>query len=467
LSYLLYSLALAAGMLLSLPYWLYQILRHGKYRSGFFERMGKVPARLTVLAGSQAEPQPNHGVGGPPVVARATRPRTGPGRVIWVHAVSLGEVLAVSRLVQEIRQNFPQHRVLVSTTTDTGQELARQRFGEETVFYFPMDFAFAIRPYLQALQPELVVLAETEFWPNFLRLVHAGGARIAVVNARISDRSWPRYRRFPWALRRMLVHVDLFLAQTQQDCTRLRSIGAEASRLQVTGNLKFDVSLPPPPPLIESLRRSLAAEGAGPVLVCGSTVEDEEPPLLKAFENLRVAHPRAVMILAPRHPERFDQVAILVRQLDIPSSRRSLWQGEPLAGGVFLVDSIGELAALYALADVAFVGGSLVPRGGHNIIEPAQHGVAIVTGNHTENFRDIIALFQSRDAVRIVGLSELPLTLMQLLADDGERRGLGRRARETMKSQMGATSRTLEALKTLIAADRDPLVVPARAAHTD
>ena len=428
-------------MLLSLPYWLYQILRHGKYRKGLAERMGRVPARLT--DGSR------------------------PGRVIWVHAVSVGEVLAVSGLVEQMRLASPQTRVLVSTTTDTGQELARKRFGADNVFYFPMDFAFAIRPYLQALRPELVILAETEFWPNFLRQAHASGARIAVVNARISDRSWPRYRRFRWALRRMLVHVDLFLAQTTEDSTRLQSIGAQAGRVQVTGNLKFDVSLPASPPIVESLRRSLAAEGAGPVLVCGSTVEDEEPPLLKAFENLRVAHPRAVMILAPRHPERFDDVAILLKRLGMPSVRRSQWRGETLAGGVLLVDTIGELAALYALADVAFVGGSLVPRGGHNIIEPAQHGVAVVTGNHTENFRDIVALFQSRDAVRIVGLAELPLTLMQLLADDAERLGLGRRALETIRSQMGATSRTLEALKTLIPADRDPLPVPAPAAHTD
>lgn len=444
MSYFLYSLVLAVGMLLSLPYWLYQILRHGKYRSGFVERMGKVPARLS-----------------------ASREGSRAPRVIWVHAVSVGEVLAVSGLVEQIRRSLPQHRVLVSTTTDTGQELARKRFGEENVFYFPMDFGFAIRPYLQALQPELVVLAETEFWPNFLRLAHASGVRIAVVNARISDRSWPSYSRFRWALRRMLIHIDLFLAQTSEDGARLQSIGAEPGRVQVTGNLKFDVSLPSPPPVVESLRRSLAAEGAGPVLVCGSTVEGEEPPLLKAFENLRVGHPRAVMILAPRHPERFDEVAILLRQLGIPSVRRSQWQGEALAGGVLLVDTIGELAALYALADVAFVGGSLVPRGGHNIIEPAQHGVAIVTGNHTENFRDIVALFQSRDAVRIVGLSELPLTLMQLLADDEERRALGRRAEETMRSQTGATLRTMEGLKTLVAEDRDPLALPAQAAHTD
>jgi len=430
-------------MLLSLPYWLYQILRHGKYRNGFGERMGKVPARLASGAGA----------------------RTGP--VIWVHAVSVGEVFAVSGLVAQMRQNFPQHRVLVSTTTDTGHELARKRFGEENVFYFPMDFAFAIQPYLRALQPELIVLAETEFWPNFLNLAHAAGARIAVVNARLSDRSWPSYRRFRWALRRMLLHVDLFLAQTAEDGARLQSIGAEAGRVQVTGNLKFDVSLPTPPPIVESLRRSLAAEGAGPVLVCGSTVEGEEPPLLKAFEHLRVGHPRAVMILAPRHPERFDDVAILIQQLGIRSFRRSQWQGESLAGAVLLVDTIGELAALYALADLAFVGGSLVPRGGHNIIEPAQHGVAIVTGNHTENFRDIVALFQHHEAVRIATLAELPLTLMQLLGDDSERQALGRRAEQTMRSQAGATQRTMTGLKTLVAEHRDPLAVPAQAAHTD
>ncbi len=442
LSYLLYSLVLALAMLLSSPYWLHQILRHGKYRKGFAERLGKVPARLISAGGGSRRDS-----------------------VIWIHAVSVGEVLAVSGLVEQLRKMLPQHRVLVSTTTDTGQALARKHFGEQNVFYFPMDLAFAIRPYLRALQPELIILAETEFWPNFLRLAHAGGARIAVVNARISDRSFPRYQRFGWALRRMLVHVDLFLAQTQQDAARLESIGADASRVQVTGNLKFDVSLPSPPPIVESLRRSIAAEGAGPVLVCGSTVEDEEPPLLKAFENLRVAHPRAVMILAPRHPERFDDVAILVGQLSIPLFRRSLWHREPLAGRVLLVDTIGELAALYALADVAFVGGSLVPRGGHNIIEPAQYGVATVTGNHTENFRDIVGLFQSRDAVRIVGISELPLTLMQLLADDNDRRALGRRAADTIRSQMGATSRTLDALLTLIPPDRRP--VSAQAAHTD
>jgi len=366
-----------------------------------------------------------------------------------------------------MRRALPQYRVVVSTTTDTGQDLAGKRFGEENVFYFPLDFAFAVRHYMRALRPELVVLAETEFWPNFLRIAHGRGARVAVVNARISDRSWPRYQRFRWALRHMLSNVDLFLAQTEEDKVRLQSIGADADRVQVTGNLKFDVVLPTPPAIVDRLRRALAAEGAGPVLVCGSTVDDEEAPLLRAFENLRVSHPRAVMILAPRHPERFDKVASLLQEMGIRSHRRSSWGGEPLAGGVVLVDTIGELAALYALADVAFVGGSLVPRGGHNIIEPAQHGAAVVTGNHTENFRDIVGLFQSRDAVRIVGVAELPLMLMHLVDHVSERMALGRRAKETILSQMGATTRTMDALERLLARHDDSQQASGRVAHKD
>jgi 3-deoxy-D-manno-octulosonic-acid transferase len=421
--YLIYSALLAAGLLVSLPYWLLQGLRHGKYSTGLGERLGRIPQRLVV---------------------QHERP------AIWIHAVSVGEVLAVSGLVAGLAKRFSQYRVVISTTTDTGQKLARTRFGAENVFYFPLDFGFAIRPYLRLLRPDLIVIAETEFWPNFLRLTHASGARIAVVNARISDRSWPGYRRVRGLLTRILRHVDLFLTQTEEDSRRLEEIGAPKERLQITGNLKFDVPAPDAPSIVASLKAAFRDADAGPVIVCGSTVDDEEPLLLQAFQNILASHPRAVMILAPRRPERFGDVAELLEKLGIRFWRRSLWGGDPVVGGVLLIDTIGELAALYALADIAFVGGSLVPRGGHNIIEPALHGVPIVVGNHTENFRDIISLFQSRDAVRVVGPAELPLVLMELISNPVEREALGRRAAETLHAQTGATERTVQALEKLL-----------------
>jgi 3-deoxy-D-manno-octulosonic-acid transferase len=440
LIYFLYSLLLGAAMVLGLPYWLFQMFRHGKYRAGFGERLGRVPERLAA--------------------SKDSRP------AIWIHAVSVGEVLAVSGLVTAMRKRFAAYRIVVSTTTDTGQALARKRFGEENVFYFPIDLGFAIRPYLRTLQPQLVVLAETEFWPNFLRFAHDSGACIAVVNARISDRSHPSYQRFRALWRRELANIDLFLAQTQTDAERLQSIGADFARVKVTGNLKFDMATGDPPAIFESLRKSLRESGTGPVFVAGSTVEDEEPLLLKAFESVLVAHPQATMVLAPRHPERFDSVAILVQQMGIRMRRRSQWNNESIAGGVFLLDTIGELASLYALADVAFVGGSLVPRGGHNIIEPALHGVAIIVGDHTENFRDIVSLFQKQDAVRVVTPAEFPLMLMDLFANEAERKVLGQRALQTMKSQTGATERTLTELKALMSA-RPVRTSKAQAAHSE
>jgi 3-deoxy-D-manno-octulosonic-acid transferase len=426
--YLIYSALLAAGLLVTVPYWLLQRLRHGKYRDGLGERLGRIPQRLIVAS---------------------ARP------VIWVHAVSVGEVLAVSGLVGELAKRFSHYRIVISTTTDTGQNLARSRFGAENVFYFPLDFAFAIRPYLRLLEPELILIAETEFWPNFLRLAHASGAAIAIVNARISDRSWPRYQRFRRLFIGVLRQVDLFLTQTTEDARRLEQIGARPERIEVVGNLKFDVPAPTAPPIVASLRGALLKAKAGPVIVCGSTVEGEEPLLLQAFVNFLASHPRAVLILAPRHPERFGEVAELLGKLGIQFWRRSLWSGDPILGGVLLVDTIGELAALYALGDIAFVGGSLVPRGGHNIIEPALHGIPIVVGNHTENFRDIVSLFQSRDAVRVVGPAELPLAFMELISNSAERIALGRRAAETLRAQMGATERTVQAVEKLLAPTAD------------
>ncbi len=418
--YAIYSTLLGLALILGSPYWLFEMLRHGKYRRGLRERFGSFPKRVH---------------------------RDGPS--IWVHAVSVGEVLAVSELVRRLRAEFPNHRVLISTTTDTGQKLAASRFGAENVFYFPLDFAFAVRRWMRALRPELIVVAETEFWPNFLRVGKAAGARIAVVNARISDRSLPGYKRWP-GMRRVLSGVDLFLAQTAEDARRLAEIGAQADRVFVGGNLKYDVPPPARTAIVDELQAALQQSGAGPVWVCGSTVEGEEPLLLDAFKRVLTAYPAATLLLAPRHPERFDVAADLLRQSGLPFERRTQWRGSPLAGGVLLIDSIGELSSLYGLADVAFVGGSLVPRGGHNIIEPAQHGVPILVGPHTENFRDIVSLFLANDAVRVVQAETLAPALLDLFAKEPERRELGRRAADTLRAQQGATELAVEKLRALL-----------------
>lgn len=422
--YMLYTALLALGLLAGLPYWMFCILRQQKYRAGLSQRLGIVPRRLVDPRG---------------------------GTSIWVHAVSLGEVLAVSRVVEELKRSYPEHCLVVSTTTDTGQRLAQQRFGEENVFYFPLDLPFAIRPYLSRLQPRLVVIAETEFWPNFLRLVSRQGAKIAVVNARISDRSRRGYSLFRGVMVKVLRHINVFLAQTGGDRERLIEIGAPADRIQISGNLKFDVEFTgPPPPIVASLRAAIGKGNAGPVMVAGSTMLGEESLLLRAFEIVRSNHQRALMILAPRHPQRFQQVSELVASLGLPVWRRSLWGGENLAGGVLVLDSIGELAPVYGVADVAFVGGSLVEYGGHNILEPAQQGVATLIGPHYENFRDMVNLFRAADAVRVVGPAELPLVFLDLLSNPAERQALGTRARETLRSQMGATQKTLKALQALL-----------------
>ncbi|HXF13592.1 MAG TPA: 3-deoxy-D-manno-octulosonic acid transferase [Terriglobales bacterium] len=420
--YLIYSALLAAALLLGSPYWIFQMLRHGKYRRGLGERLGIVPPRI------RAEGKPS----------------------IWIHAVSVGEVLAVSELVRQLRSEYSEHSVVVSTTTDTGQKLATARFGAESVFYFPFDLALCVKPYFDALQPELVVVAETEFWPNFLRTANQRGVRVAVVNSRISDHSLPGYRRWKPLLTRVLRNIDVFLAQTSEDARRLVEIGADENRVHVGGNLKFDIFPPPAPAIVAQLRSALAASAAGPVLVCGSTVDGEEALLLDAFVAVLVRNPAAVMLLAPRHPERFQQVADQLKQSGLKFFKRSNWNGESVAAHVLLIDSIGELASLYALADIAFVGGSLVPRGGHSILEPAQYGVAILVGLHTENFRDIVELFRSRDAVRIVSPADLSRAFTDLLTNDAERLALGRCALETLQSQRGATQSTMDQLRGLL-----------------
>ena len=424
--YVFYSLLLACAALLSLPWWVIQMLRLGKYRSGLAERLGFVPARLNdAQAGC-----------------------------IWVHAVSVGEVLAVSQLVNELQRQYPERQIFVSTTTATGQALARQRFGENRVFFMPLDFGFAVRRYLNALKPQLIVIAETEFWPNLLHLARKRQISVAIVNARISDRSFPRYRRFKWFFGRVLSELDLFLAQTAVDAERLREIGAPTERVRVSGNLKFDIRPNAQPALITGMRAAISKES--PVIVCGSTAEGEEEPVLAAFEAVQHKFPAAVMILAPRHPERFEKVASLISAKGFALQRRTQWRPQQqIRSGIFLLDSVGELAAIYELADIAFVGGSLVPTGGHNILEPAQSGAAILVGPHTFNFREIVSLFEQASAehggaVKIVTAETLGSEFLSLLGHPEERQRRGRLAKDLFIKHAGATSRTMTALAPLL-----------------
>ncbi|HET9180733.1 MAG TPA: 3-deoxy-D-manno-octulosonic acid transferase [Candidatus Angelobacter sp.] len=421
--YILYSLLLGCAALISLPWWLLQMARLGKYRAGFRQRMGAVPPWL--------QPAGNEGC-------------------IWIHAVSVGEVLAISRLVGELSRQYPEKRIFVSTTTATGQALAQQRFGEGRVFYMPLDFHFALRPYLTTLRPGVLILAETEFWPNLLHLAGKRGAAVAVVNARISDRSFPRYRRLRWFFSRVISNVDLFLAQTEEDARRLKEIGAPEECIAVSGNLKFDIRLSAGSPLTASLHTAIAADS--PVIVCGSTAEGEEEQVITAFRQVLHQFPKTIMILAPRHPERFEKVSELIASSGLKLTRRSAWQPEaPLPpGSIFLLDSVGELASVYELANVAFVGGSLVPLGGHNILEPAQHGVPVLTGPHTFNFREIVRIFEQGGGLRVVTAENFGAVLIELLGSASERDILGRRAHELFAQNTGATEKTMAALQPLL-----------------
>lgn len=436
---ILYSLALLLVLAVSTPWWLLRMVTSGKYREGLAERLGRVPERIRRSLGAEAR--------------------------IWIHAVSVGEVLAASRLIEELgrrlaetdpRQDAAAWRVMISTTTRTGQALARDRFGADRVFYFPLDFGWAVRAWLRAVRPRMLVLAETEFWPRMLAECRRAGIPVAVVNARISDRSWPRYRRLAWVWQRILGGVTLALAQSELDAERLRALGVK--NVEVGGNLKFDVRVVQPAAVTTLLREHMTP--GTKVLVCGSTLAGEEEMLLDATPA------EAVMILAPRHPERFAEVAALLARRGVRWVRRSDWVAAPVqikTGTVFLLDSIGELASVYSLATAAFIGGSLVPAGGHNPLEAAQFGVPVAMGTSTENFRGIVETLRARDAIcLVVERGELATALADLLSGSPDVRAMGARGREVFESEAGATERSVEALLEVLGRAAHPAHAEAR-----
>jgi 3-deoxy-D-manno-octulosonic-acid transferase len=422
-----YNLALLAVLIMGSPWWLWRMATTQKYREGLLERLGRV-RRL-------------EGQGGRPL--------------IWVHAVSVGEVLAVSRLVKTLDAALPEYFVAISTTTRTGQALAREHFGRNRVFYCPLDLPWAVRAYLNALKPRLLVLAETEFWPNLLNGCFRRGIPVAVVNARISDRSWPRYQMLRRLWKPILGRISSVLAQSETDAERLKAIGCRPERVSVAGNLKFDVRATEE----AGATRLLKAQAKGlRLIVAGSTLDGEETALLDVWPQFLEADPQLALVLAPRHPERFAAVAAILRGSKFNWIQRSDWPSERSGaprvldpGEIVLLDTIGELASVYSLAAIAFVGGSLIPAGGHNPLEPAQFGVPIVMGPHYANFRAITDDLRAHHAVRIVDKENLAKGLLDLLCDRPAAEAMGARALEVFSSQAGVTERTFRALQVVLA----------------
>ncbi len=422
-----YNMILLVALVAGAPWWLWRMATTRKYREGLPGRLGRVPRRLI----------PRSAAAG--------------GRVIWLHAVSVGEVLAVTRLVRTLDVVLPDYRVVISTTTRTGQALARERFDANRVFYCPLDLPWAVRAYLNALRPCMLVLAETEFWPNLLSECFRRAIPVTVVNARVSDRSWPRYRRTRRLWRQLLSPLSCVLAQSEKDAQRLLEIGCRPEQASVAGNLKFDVRAAQE---AEATRLLRTMAGGLRLIVAGSTLEGEETALLEAWPCLLAHDPAVALVIAPRHPERFGAVAALLDRSGVAWVKRSEWGTGPekplRPGEVVLLDTIGELASVYSLASVAFVGGSLVPAGGHNPLEPAQFGVPVVMGPHYANFAAITDSLRAHDALRIADKDQLAAALIELLRDREAAEAMGARAREVFERQAGATDRCVAALRKLL-----------------
>ena len=429
--YFLYSLLLTIGFVLMSPMFLF---RREKYASGFSQRVGNYPDF-------------KHD-----------------GReVIWLHCVSVGETNAARPLVEKLLESFPDHRLVISTTTRTGQELACKLFARESdaIIYFPFDWKFTVRRALDNFKPSLVLLMETEIWPRFIHEAKSRDAKIAIVNGRLSERSFSRYASVVSFVRRVLVDVDLALMQSEPDADRIRRLGMNPEKILMTGNLKFEQTVTEAEGELTAEFRSRFGIGAGkPLIIAASTHEPEERYVIEALDG-ELGH-SCRLLIAPRHPERFDAVDSLLQGFSYAFVRRS----SPASAAdrhadVILLDSIGELRAAYPLAEIVFVGGSLIPHGGQSILEPASEGKAIVTGPYTHNFEAVVREFRENDAIRQTPVppADFPVSHLlneqfdDLLADAEKRAQLGANAAVVVgRSNRDATARTVELLRRLTAA---------------
>jgi 3-deoxy-D-manno-octulosonic-acid transferase len=427
--YFLYSLLTLAVFLVVSPYFVYQAIRYQKYIGSLRQRLGYLPITLNV-DGEES---------------------------IWIHAVSVGEVLTARALIADLKSRYPRLRLFLSTTTIAGQQVARRHLQQvDAVFYFPFDFAFIVRRTLDIVKPRAFVMMETEIWPNLLRICRARGVKTVMINGRISSRSYPRYRLIRLFFKHVLADVDRFCMQSEGSARRLIDLGADPSTVLVTGSLKFDsLEIPTPVSHSKPRERVLRFFRLAPnriVLVAGSTVRGEESAVLRAFARIKSGTPTALAVLAPRHPERFGEVERLARDAGFATVRRSELpiDSEPRAD-VVVLDTLGELAKLYQIATAVFVGGSLVDNGGHNILEPAVFGKPVVFGPHMQNFTEIADAFLSNGAaVQVQSERELEEAMLALVTDPVRRAGLGAAARALVEANRGAKDKTLEVIAELL-----------------
>jgi 3-deoxy-D-manno-octulosonic-acid transferase len=430
--YLLYRILTAVGMLWIGPYYAWRGWRRGEPAPTLWERFGGVPAEIARRARSS-------------------------NCAIWIHAVSVGEVLAAQPLVERLK-TCPERSVFVSTTTETGRRLAQERLTSDGVFYFPLDWVVPVRRALRAIRPAIVIIMETEIWPNFLSEARRSGIPVVFVNARISERSFSRFQRWKFLVgefyARVLCDVEGFLAQAPEDAARLREMGAPANRVEVIGNLKYDSEPPKVTPFGVWLKEQIEQQERWPLLIAGSVVAEEEQAVLAAYDIVQRQWRHALLVLAPRKPQRFDAAVSISMEGGWTVIRRSrLNLDTPLDenADILVLDSIGELAGLYSLADVVFVGGSLVPSGGHNILEPAWFAKPPVFGASMENFRDMSNQFlAARAGVQVASGQQLGKVWVQLIEDSALRERMGQAARKISERNRGATDRAIAHVNALL-----------------
>lgn len=378
---------------------------------------------------------------------------------LWLHAVSVGEVLLLQPIIRQLQRDYPHYEIWLSITTSTGYAVAEKTYPELKTIWFPFDVSWAVKRALKLVQPDLIILAELELWPNFINIAHVQQIPLVVVNGRIGEKSYRGYRRIPWIMKGLLGKIDCFAVQQPEYATRLQSLGMPEERIVVTGSIKFDgVEVNRHDPKVEQLRKLLNITSRKLVWVVGSTQAPEEVWALEIYQRISKNLPDLQLILVPRHQERFAEVARLIEATTLPYQRRSQL---PASGyttqnsGITLVDTLGELKAIWGLADVGFVGGSFNDRGGQNMIEPAAYGVAVTFGPNTWNFKQIVtSLLQKQAAIEVHSKEEWAAVTLRLLQDNEERHTLGQRASSLVASQQGATQQTMAAIAPFLSSTR-------------